>query len=81
MFAEYRDENVIAVFPVVEEGAEKFVQVDGTLIKAEDYVFGFTGQHIQVAAKFARYQRTQQSIDEGNQKAHAESLGIVQEEE
>jgi hypothetical protein len=79
MYAEYRDENVVAVYPVVEEGANKFVRADGVLVLAEDFVFGFIGTHGTVAAKFAGYQRTQQSIDEENQKAHAERLGIVQE--
>jgi hypothetical protein len=83
MYAEFQDigNNVIAVFPVIEEGADKFVQVDGVLVRAEDFVFGFTGQHIHVAAKFAGYQRTQQSIDEARQTARAERLGIVQEED
>jgi hypothetical protein len=81
MYAEYRDGNVIAVFPVVEDGAEKLISYGGLMYRAEDFVFGFVGKHGTVAAKFARYQRTQQSIDEANQKAHAERLGIVQEEE
>lgn len=81
MFAEYRDENVVAILPVIEDGAEKFVRADGVMVRAEDFVFGFVGKHGSVAAKFARYQRTQQSIDEARQTTHAERLGIVQEED
>lgn len=83
MFAEYRDEtsNAVAILPVIEDGADKFVIVDGVMTKAEDFVFGFIGDHGSVSATFSRYQRTQQSIEEERQKAHAERLGIIQEEE